>query len=119
MSEYVSTWVAGNIDLLTTAEGGLRRSWEAPTPSFFHIFDGIQLGADMYTANDAPLNPGESPRSIHLRFWAPIARELALAGASFVLVYGDRVIGSGRITDTLDGPPMAPPPGWPGYDQVQ
>lgn len=117
VTEYISTWVRTIFGLRTTAAGGLRRRWEVPTPSFFYLLGGSQLGVDLYTEDDGPLNPGESGRSVLLRFWAPVARELATTDSPFVLVYGDRVIGSGLITSKLDGPPITPPPAWNGYEE--
>lgn len=70
MAEYISTWMNAMIGLRTTIDGELRRTWEVPTPCFFYLFDSFQLGADLYTEDDGPLNQGESGRSIFFRFWA-------------------------------------------------
>lgn len=93
-----STWVTASLDLRSTADGGLKRTWfETPTPSFLFLIGDVQLGAYIYTDDKVPLNPGDSNRAVALVFWAPVARDLATQGRPFTLIYGDREIGRGTI----------------------
>lgn len=96
-SRYVSTFVSASLDLRATSDGGLKRTWESPTPSFFFLIGDVQLGAYIQTDDRLPLNPGEAGRRVVLVFWAPVARELATPGRQFTLVYGTRQIGAGTI----------------------
>lgn len=94
---FVSTFVRASLDLRATEDGGLKRAWESPTPSFLFLIGDVQVGADIQTDDRLPLNPGEISRPVALRFWAPVARELATPGRTFILIYGDREIGAGTI----------------------
>ena len=97
-TRYESTWVSASLDLRTTADGGLKRAWfQNPTPSFLFLIGDVQLGAEIYTDDEVPLSPGDSERAVALRFWAPVARDLATPGRPFTLIYGDREIGHGTI----------------------
>lgn len=105
VSGFVSTFVTASLDLRATGDGGLKRAWESPTPSFLFLIGDVQLGAYIQTDDGLPLNPGQTDRSVVLLFWAPVARELATPGRRFTLVYGHREneIGEGTI-----GQPAAP-----------
>lgn len=105
MAEFISTWVSATMDLRTKETGGLRRTWDAPTPSFLYLFGSAQVGADLYTEDGNPLDPGDVGRSVVLRFWSPAARDIIRPGSYFVVVYGDRVIGGGVIDELLEERP--------------
>ncbi|MFT3861208.1 DUF6912 family protein [Micropruina sp.] len=95
---FESTWVTASLDVRSTADGGLKRTWfETPAQSFLFLIGDVELGAYIYTDDQVPLNPGDSGRAVALQFWAPAARELATPGRPFTLIYGDREIGRGTI----------------------
>lgn len=103
MGEFRDTSALAVLSLRTTADGGIRHSWPASTPSFLFLFDGMQFGAYIFTADAEPLNPGDMERDVELFFWVPLVRDYAKPGTQFTLIYGDRVIGDGTILVIEEG----------------
>lgn len=97
MGEFRDTRALAVLNLRTTANGGIRHSWPASTPSFLFLFEGVQFGAYILTADAEPLEPGDVERDVELPFWVPLVRDYAKPDAPFTLIYGDRVIGDGTI----------------------
>lgn len=113
MGEFRDTRALAVLNLRTTANGGIRHSWPASTPSFLFLFEGVQFGAYILTADAQPLEPGDVERDVELLFWVPLVRDYAKPGAPFTLIYGDRVIGDGTILVAEEGdslPNYEPPP---------
>jgi hypothetical protein len=113
MGEFRDTRALAVLSLRTTADGGIRHAWPASTPSFLFLFEGVQFGAFIFTADAEPLEPGDVERDVELLFWVPLVRDYAKPGAQFTLVYGDRVIGDGTILVVEEGDSMPnhePPP---------
>lgn len=114
MGEFRDTRALAVLNLRTTANGGIRHSWPASTPSFLFLFEGVQFSAYILTADAQPLEPGDVERDVELLFWVPLVRDYAKPGAPFTLIYGDRVIGDGTILLVEEGdslPNREPPSG--------
>lgn len=101
MTKLMPTRVAARLKLRPSSDGGLARPWETPTPSFWIVIGDLTLGAYIYSMGARPLTPGDSYRNVELLFWAPVARDVAKPGTSFLLVYVDRTIGEGEIMSLL------------------
>ena len=91
------------LDLSSSADGGLRRPLPVPTPSLLLMFpnldpgdsrDDIQIGA--LINSPAALAPG-SLAEARLTFWADLGRIYAVPSAGFRLWYAGRIVGSGRV----------------------
>lgn len=106
MGELRDTRALAVLSLRTTADGGIRHAWPASTPSFLFLFEGVQFGAFILTADAEPLEPGDVERDVELTFWVPLVRDYAKAGAPFTLIYGDRDIGNGTILVIEEGDSM-------------
>ncbi|MBK8445773.1 MAG: hypothetical protein IPL41_03440 [Micropruina sp.] len=71
MDEYISTWADAIIGLQTTLEEDSGGHGKCPLHPSSICLNSIQVGADLYTEDNGPLNRGESGRLVALRFWAP------------------------------------------------
>ena len=71
MGEFRDTRALAVLSLRTTADGGIRHAWPASTPSFLFLFEGVQFGAFIFTADAEPLEPGDVERDVELLFWVP------------------------------------------------
>ena len=60
------------------------------------------IGAAIQTLDGAPLEPGTSGLTVHLRFWAGEAQLYATPGAKFSLWYAGRTAGQGQVLRIVD-----------------
>lgn len=92
------------IDLLPTAEGGLREPMPLPTTSLLLVFepldgdspDEVQIGARIAAPDRNSMAPGDSIHVV-VDFWAEVGRIYATPGVAFRLWYAGRVVGIGRF----------------------
>lgn len=101
------------IELLPTAEGGLREPMSLPTTSLLLMFhsidddspDEVQIGAHIAAPDRGSMAPGDSVHVI-VDFWADVGRIYATPGVPFRLWYAGRVVGVGHFeSEDGDGRP--------------
>lgn len=101
------------IELLSTAEGGLREPMSLPTTSLLLLFQSlddaspgeVQIGAHIVAPDRSSIAAGDKVH-VAIDFWAEVGRIYATPGAEFRLWYAGRVVGIGRFVseDSESGP---------------
>jgi hypothetical protein len=93
-----------HIDLLPTADGGLREPMPLPTTSLLLVFDSldvdspseVQVGAHIVSGGRSSISAGDRV-PVTVDFWAEVGRIYATPGTPFRIWYAGRVVGVGQF----------------------
>lgn len=102
--------IRASLSLYPSAEGGLHAPMKSPTRSLVLIFRSdfgrkeadVQVGVVVHGLDIDVLHPGETVM-VDLEFWSDLERSFAVEGAEFKAWYAGRIVGSGRVLDSLTG----------------